>query len=66
MASEEEQKHQSLLEYQDVRSVVSLAYMESKLTRTTLMKIDLKKVLGIIFQFKLLRCFFYFFFVVVK
>ena len=48
MASEEEQKHQSLLEYQDVRSVVSLAYMESKLTKTTLMKIDLKKVLGII------------------
>lgn len=50
MASEEEQKHQSLLEYQDIRSVVSLAYMESKLTKTTLMKIDLRKVLGFIIR----------------
>ena len=47
------QQPRSLLSFQNVRTVLSLAFIDSKIPKSTLMKIEIKEVLGLFFHPKL-------------
>ena len=46
MTNQNNDQNRSLLSFQNVRTILSLAYIDSKIPKSTLMKIEIKQVLG--------------------
>lgn len=44
--SNQNEQNKSLASFQNVRAILSLAYIDSKIPKSTLMKIEIKQVLG--------------------